>query len=88
MFLVWSDGEKVTDTQQVHMIYSLLNKDKVTLCKPRSVSGGLDVAAEAVILSGLLLTSRWDSRSGTRGLDCLGGLKSPSSLQKKSTSKH
>ncbi len=37
--------------------------------------------AEAAVLSGLLLPSLWDRRSGTRGLDGTGGLRSPGSLQ-------
>lgn len=51
------------------------------LWKPLSVIGGLVVTVEGVFLSGLLLTSRWDRRSGTRGLDIGGGLMSPGSLQ-------
>lgn len=50
--------------------------------QPWSVSGGLEVAAEAVFLSGLLLASLWDRRSGTRGLHGPDGLTSPGSLNK------
>lgn len=43
------------------------------------------MAAEAVFLSGLLLGSLWDRRSGTRGLDGPDGLRSPGSLQNTSS---
>lgn len=43
------------------------------------------MAAEAVFLSGLLLASLWDRRSGTRGLDGPDGLRSPGSLQNTSS---
>lgn len=52
-------------------------------CQPRSGSGGLDEAAETMCLSGLLLTSLWDRRSGTRGLGGPDGLRSSGSLQEK-----
>lgn len=57
------------------------------LCQPRSVGEGLDVAAEAVLLSELLLSSLWDRRSGTRGLDSSCGLGFPGSLQNTSSIK-
>lgn len=37
--------------------------------------------ADALFLSGLLLGSLWDRRSGTRGLDSPDGLRSPGSLE-------
>lgn len=52
---------------------------------PLLESGGLDAAAEAVFLSGLLLVSLWDRRSGTRGLDGPDSLRSPGSLQNTSS---
>lgn len=61
----------------------MLNKG--SYAQPLPVGGGLDVTAEAVFLSGLLLASLWDRRSGTRGLDGLGGLRSPGSLQNTSS---
>lgn len=49
------------------------------LHQPLSYSGSLD--EKPVFLSGLLRTSPWDRRSGTRGLGGPGGFRSPGSLK-------
>lgn len=54
------------------------SKDHYT--QPRPLSGGLAIIGEAVFISGTLLATLWDSRSGTRGVGDPGDLRSAVSL--------